>query len=102
MATYIERYDLVDDPSIQKKIQMAVWVHAAWVLSQGPAQDGNKKWARSALKVQMQIDDRRRLAILLMADPTIGPIIDTATDAQFQDAVVNHITDVIKGWGGPI
>lgn len=84
MSTYIESFDLVNDSTFGKRLQMAMWIGAAGLLTTAGASAGAKTFARTQLKGPADTDLARRLAIRCAA----SGLEKVSTDAEIQ-AVVN-------------
>ena len=63
MSTYIESFDLVNDSTFGKRLQMAMWIGAANILASSGSTAGAKNFARTQLKGPADTDIARRLAI---------------------------------------
>ncbi|MBK8108738.1 MAG: hypothetical protein IPK42_25140 [Betaproteobacteria bacterium] len=50
MSTYIESFDLVNDSTFGKRLQMAMWIGAAAILANAQSSAGAKTFARNQLK----------------------------------------------------
>ena len=95
MATYSERFDLVESAAFKKRIQTAVWVAAVGVIDEDPATGNHANrltWARDQLKGPLDLPVARRVAIYL-----VGSGVDqVTTDADLQteiDAIVNTLAN---------
>ena len=84
MSTYIESFDLVNDSTFGKRLQMAMWIGAANILTSSGSTAGAKNFARTQLKGPADTDLARRLAIRCAA----SGLEKVSTDAEIQ-AVVN-------------
>ncbi len=47
MSTYIESFDLVNDSTFGKRLQMAMWIGAAAILANAQSSAGAKTFARN-------------------------------------------------------
>lgn len=81
MSTYLERFELVSDTQFAKRLQMAWWIAAVNILTNGTAPQ--KQFGRNQLKGAADTDLFRRMAIRCAA----SGIEKTATDADIQTAV---------------
>ena len=91
MSTYIESFDLVNDSTFGKRLQMAMWIGAAAILANSQSSAGAKTFARNQLKGPADTDLARRLAIRCAA----SGIEKTSTDAAIQDVVNAMIAELI-------
>lgn len=91
MSTYIESFDLVNDSTFGKRLQMAMWIGAAAILANSQSSAGAKTFARNQLKGPADTDLARRLAIRCAA----SGIEKTSTDAAIQDVVSTMIAELI-------
>lgn len=91
MSTYIESFDLVNDSTFGKRLQMAMWIGAAGVLAKSGSSAGAKTFARTQLKGPAETDLARRLAIRCAA----SGIEKTSTDAEIQAVVNTMIAEFI-------
>ena len=98
-ATYLQRYELVEDPEFHKRIQTAIWIAATDILNDNAVSAEKKRWARNALASYIDMDTRRRISIILAANTTIGAAGNAALDSDIQFVVNDQINKIIKGWG---
>ena len=91
MSTYIESFDLVNDSTFGKRLQMAMWIGAAGVLANSGSSAGAKTFARNQLKGPAETDLARRLAIRCAA----SGIEKASTDAEIQAVVNTMIAELV-------
>ena len=91
MSTYIKSFDLVNDSTFGKRIQMAMWIGAAAILANGNSSAGAKTFARNQLKGPADTDVARRLAIRCAA----SGLESVSTDAEIQTVVNAMIVELI-------
>ena len=91
MSTYIESFDLVNDSTFGKRLQMAMWIGAAAILANAQSSAGAKTFARNQLKGPADTDLARRVAIRCAA----SGLEKTSTDAEIQAVVNTMIAELI-------
>ena len=91
MSTYIESFDLVNDGTFGKRLQMAMWSGAAGILANAGSSAGAKTFARLQLKGPADTDLARRLAIRCAA----SGLEKVSTDAEIQAVVDAMIAELI-------
>ena len=92
MSTYIESFDLVNDSTFGKRLQMAMWIGAANILASSGSTAGAKNFARTQLKGPADTDVARRLAIRCAASglekSSPDEAIQTVVNAMIAELVV--------------
>ena len=91
MSTYIESFDLVNDSTFGKRLQMAMWIGAAAILANSQSSAGAKTFARNQLKGPADTDLARRVAIRCAA----SGLEKTSSDAEIQSVVNTMIAELI-------
>jgi hypothetical protein len=91
MSTYIESFDLVNDGTFGKRLQMAMWIGAAGILATAGSSAGAKTFARNQLKGPAETDLARRLAIRCVA----SGLEKVSTDAEIQAVVDTMIAELV-------
>lgn len=91
MSTYIESFDLVNDSTFGKRLQMAMWIGAAAILAASGSSAGAKNFARTQLKGPADTDLARRVAIRCAA----SGLEKTSTDTEIQTVINAMIAELI-------
>ena len=91
MSTYIESFDLVNDSTFGKRLQMAMWIGAANILANAQSPVAAKTFARTQLKGPADTDLARRLAIRCAA----SGLEKASTDEAIQTVVNAMIAEVV-------
>lgn len=91
MSTYIESFDLVNDSTFGKRLQIAMWIGAANILASSGSTAGAKNFARTQLKGPADTDLARRLAIRCAA----SGLEKSSTDEAIQTVVNAMIAELV-------
>jgi hypothetical protein len=92
--TYRTFFRLVDDPQFQQTIQFAVWKAATDVLNDSNASAQRRTWAANALRGDMGAEQKRRVAIRCLMNPTIAAAGLNASDNDVQFVVNGLIAEL--------
>lgn len=93
MSTYIERFDLLRDETFRRRVQIGVWVACGAILDNAGSSNGQKQFAKNALKGETDADTLRRM-VLRCGAADVGK---DSTDVQVQTVV----TAVVAELAGP-
>jgi hypothetical protein len=85
--TYKTFFRLVDDPQFQQQIQFAVWKAATDVLNDSNASAQRRAWAANALRGDMTLEQKRRVAIRCLMNSAIAAAGVNAADNDVQFVV---------------
>lgn len=87
MLTYAERFALVENGQWRNRLQMALWIACSRLLNTQGTSQPTKDWCKVQLNGPADATTIRRLAVITLADATIGSQGLSASDASVQSAV---------------